>query len=167
MHVLQWSGRTTGHLDYKNWTEPCFRESHWIQWRCPFKDPYHGDSLHHPDSDQVSCLTNCIVDARITLSQYPNHVSFFNVCSVCNSLCSKWQQKQIKCHEFFCYQCKLFQWMIALMELFVSYIAICQFWNHVQANTSNRSADITCQTWEAGTWLTIGKMWDDVWWTDY
>ena len=88
MHVLQWSCRNTGQLDYKNGTELCFRESHSIQLRCPCKDPYHGDSLHHPDSNRVSCLTTCIVHA----SQYPNDVS----CSVCKCLCNKLHQKQIK-----------------------------------------------------------------------
>ena len=166
MPVLQWSYRTTGQLDYKNWAEPCFRESHPIQLRCPCQDPYHGDSLYHPDSNQVSCLTNCTIHGRVTRNQHPNNVSFVNVCSVCKCLCNKWYQKQIKCHDFLCYHWKLFQWMVALVELYVSYIAVYQFWNHVRANTSTRTVDTTCWTWEGESWLTIGKVGEVIWWTD-
>lgn len=157
MLVLRWSGRTTGQLGYKNCTETYFRESHPIQLRWPCKNSCNGDFLYHLDSNQVSCLTHCIVHAKMFLSQNPSNVSCFKVCSICKYLGSKLHQKQLKCHKIFGYQQKPFQWMIAVVGLYVLYIAIYQFWNQDQTNTCNRIADTTCWAWERGILIGSGE----------
>lgn len=108
-----------GQLGYKNCTETCFRESHPIQLRWPCKNPGYGDSFSRLDSKQVSCLAHCIVHANIVVGQNPNNASCFKVCSVYECLFSKLHQKQLKYHEIFGYQQKLFHWVIVVIRLYV------------------------------------------------
>lgn len=118
----------------------------------------------HPSSSRqqtVVLFDSYIVHTRVTLRQW-----WFKVCLICKCLCNKWKTNPMP-GIIFCYQWKHFQWMIVLVGMYVSYIAVCQFWNHVQANTSNGTADPAIWIWERGTSLTVGKMRDDIWSKDY
>lgn len=146
-----------GPAGYKNLTESCF----WWVSPNPTKMPLQGPlpwRFHHPDSNQVSCLTNGIGHARVNLGQYPSNVSFFNMCCVHATIDTKSKSNAV---IFFCFQWKLLQWMMVLVGLHVSYIGIYQFWNCIQANTSNRTAEHgreLTDNWEDVRWYLMNRI---------